>query len=137
MMVWCFMDNHKQELSKYRLDESERCLRSAKILLDSEDFKSATNRSYYCVFNAIRSIFALQGKDYQKHSAVMSNFRSEYIKTKQFDDRMSDILRELFFIRNKSDYEDFYTVSKKEVSEQIKNAEYFLEQVKSYLDSRK
>ena len=130
------MDNHKQELSKYRLEESERCLKSAKILLDSEDFKSATNRSYYCVFNAIKSIFALQGKDYQKHSAVMSNFRSEYIKTKLFDNKMSDILKDLFFIRNKSDYEDFYTVTKNEVSEQITNAEYFLEQVKVYLNSQ-
>ena len=136
-MVWCYMDNHKKELSQYRLEESERCLKSARILLDAEDFKSAANRSYYCVFNAIRSIFALQGKDYQKHSAVMSNFRSEYIKTKQFDDRMSDILRDLFFIRNKSDYEDFYTVSKKELSEQIDNAEYFFEQVKVYLNSQK
>jgi len=127
------MDNQKQELSRYRLEESERCLRSAKLLLNAEDFKSAANRSYYCIFNAIRSIFALQGKDYQKHSAIMSNFRREYIKTKFFDDRMSDILRDLFFLRNKSDYEDFYTVSKKEVSEQIDNAEYFLEQVKIYL----
>ncbi|MDR2589511.1 MAG: HEPN domain-containing protein [Oscillospiraceae bacterium] len=131
------MDNHKQELSQYRLEESVRCLKSAKILFNSEDFKSSANRSYYCVFNAIKSVFALQGMDYQKHSAVMSNFRSEYIKTKQFDDRMSDILRDLFFIRNKSDYEDFYTVSKKEVSEQIENAEYFLEQVKSYLNTQK
>jgi len=130
------MDNHRQELSEYRLEEAERCLRSAKLLFKAEDYKSAVNRSYYCVHNAIRSIFALQGKDYKKHSALMSFFRNEYIKTKVFSDRISDILRDLFFFRNKSDYEDFYVVGKQEISEQIDNAEYFLEQVKSYLGSK-
>ena len=79
-LVLCYMDNHKQELSSYRLDEAERCLRSAKLLFEAEDNKSAANRSYYCVFNTIKSIFALRGKDYKTHQGVLTNFRSEYIK---------------------------------------------------------
>jgi len=129
------MDNRRHELSAYRLEEAERCLRSAKLLYEAEDYKSSVNRSYYCVHNAMRSVFALQGKDYKKHSALMSFFRSEYIKTKVFSDKMSDILRDLFFIRNKSDYEDFYIVSKQDVTEQLDNAEHFLEQVKAYMSS--
>jgi uncharacterized protein (UPF0332 family) len=130
------MDNRKQKLSQYRLHESERCLQSAKLLSDAEDFKSAANRSYYCVFNAIRAIFALHGRDYQKHSALMSFFRSEYIKPRIFEDRLSDILRDLFYIRSKSDYDAFYVVCKEDIYEQIDNAEYFLEQVKTYLNNQ-
>jgi len=125
----------KQELSQYRLDEADRCLRSARLLFEAQDYKSAANRSYYCVFNAIRSVFALQGRDYQKHSAVISFFRSEYIKTGVFSDRMSDIIRDLFLIRGKSDYEDFYVIDKQELAVQIDNAEYFLKQVRVYLKS--
>ena len=128
---------HKQELSQYRLDEAERCLRSAGLLCEAGDFKSAANRSYYCVFNAIRSIFALQGRDYKKHSALLSFFRSEYIKTHIFDDRMSDIVRDLFLIRGKSDYDDFYVIDRQATAEQISNAEHFLEQVKAYLKTQK
>ena len=135
-MAWCCMDNRKQELSRYRLEEAERCLRSAKMLFEAEDYKSAANRSYYCAFNAIRSIFALQGKDYQKHSALMTFFRSEYIKTHIFDNKLSDILRDLFYIRNKSDYDAFYVVDRQDISEQIENTEYFLEQIKLYLNDR-
>jgi len=130
------MDNHKRDLSQYRLEEAERCLRGARLLFDAEDFKSAANRSYYCVFNAIRSIFALEGKDFKKHSGLLSSFRMEYIKTKIFDDRMSDIVRDLFRVRSKSDYDDFYTVDKQEISEQISNAEHFLEQIKVYLEGQ-
>ncbi|MCL2426661.1 MAG: HEPN domain-containing protein [Oscillospiraceae bacterium] len=130
------MGNHRLELSKYRLDEAERCIDSAKLLYDAGDFKSAVNRSYYCVHNAMRSVFALQGKDFKKHSALMTFFRGDYIKTKVFSDKMSDILRDLFFIRNKSDYEDFYIVGKQETSEQIDNARHFLEQIKLYLSNQ-
>ena len=130
------MDNHKQELSGYRLDEAERCLRSAKLLFEAEDYKSAANRAYYCVFNSIKSIFALQGKDYKTHQGVLTNFRSEYIKTQVFDSRMSDIIRDLYLVRNKSDYDDFYVISKLDISEQIVNAKHFLEQVKAYLEGQ-
>jgi len=95
------MDNRRHELSAYRLEEAERCLRSAKLLYEAEDYKSSVNRSYYCVHNAMRSVFALQGKDYKKHSALMSFFRSEYIKTKIFSDKMSDVLRDLFLSETK------------------------------------
>ena len=128
--------DHKQELSKYRIEEAKRCLSSAELLLGAEDFKSAVNRSYYSVFNAIRSIFALQGKDFKSHSAVISCFRVEYIKTKIFDDKMSDIIRDLFQIRNKSDYDDFYCIDKQSAFEQIENAGYFLEQVEAYLKTQ-
>jgi uncharacterized protein (UPF0332 family) len=130
------MDNHRLELSLYRLEEAERCLQSAKLLFEADDFKSAANRSYYCIFNAIRAIFALRGIDYQKHSALISFFRKEYIKPHTLDERLSDILKELYFIRNKSDYDAFYILSKHDISEQIVNAEYFLEQVKVYLKNR-
>ena len=42
-------------------------------------------------------------------------------------------MSELFEIRGASDYDDFYIVSKEEVTKQIANAEYFLEQIKGYL----
>lgn len=42
-------------LSTYRLEQAEQCLRSAKTLISVNDFMGAANRSYYCVFNAIKS----------------------------------------------------------------------------------
>ncbi|MCL2153717.1 MAG: HEPN domain-containing protein [Oscillospiraceae bacterium] len=47
----------RQELSQYRLDEADRCLRSARLLFEAQDHKSAANRSYYCVFNASQDVF--------------------------------------------------------------------------------
>ena len=123
-------------LAAYRLEQAEQCLQSAKVLIAAEDYKGATNRSYYCVFHAMKSVMALENTDFKSHSAVISHFRKEYVKTKIFDTKMSDIIGYLFMIRNESDYDDFYVLSKEKAAIQIDSTEYFLDEVRKYLDKR-
>lgn len=76
-------------------------------------------------FHAMRSAFALENKDFAKHSGVSANFRKEFIKTGVFDVVFSDMIKSAFYVRNNSGYDDFYVVSKADVEEQIQNAEKF------------
>ena len=46
---------------------------------------------------------------------------------------MSDIISEAFDIRSDSDYNDYFVISKKEVEEQISNAQYFYDRVEEYV----
>lgn len=126
-------DYDKKAVSNLRLENAERCLKSASLLLEADDFKSAANRSYYAVFYGIRAILALEGKDFRKHSAVLSYFRRQYIKTGIIDIEYSMIITELFEVRTESDYDDFYIIAKEETENQIKNAGRFLNAVKNYL----
>jgi len=122
-----------KDLSARRLEKAEASLKEAKMLLDSEHLYGATNRSYYCIFHCMRSIQALENIEFKKHSAVIAHFRNNYIKTNLFDKQISKIISNLYELRNKSDYDDFFMLSKKEVTEQIESAEYFFEEVKAYL----
>jgi len=128
------MTNEK-DLSKYRLEQAERCLKSAKTLFADGDFKGAANRSYYCVFHCMRSLLALEGKDFSKHTGVISHFRKTYIKTNIFDTKLSAILDDLFGIRSESDYDDFYMICEEEITEQIENADFFLSCISEYLEN--
>ena len=129
------MENNK-DMSAYRLEKAELCLRSAKIMIEQEDYFTAANRSYYCIFHCMRSVLALENIDFKKHSSIISYFREKYIKTKIFANDLSDIIGNLFRERNKSDYDDFYVINKKEAIEQVENAEYFMSQIKIYLDNQ-
>ena len=69
------MDEQARVLSDYRLEKAEQCLQSAEAILQiGEDYNLVVNRSYYAVFHCMRSILALEGKDFEKHSAVISYF---------------------------------------------------------------
>ncbi|MDD6401470.1 MAG: HEPN domain-containing protein [Lachnospiraceae bacterium] len=130
------MDKEKMELAKYRLEQSRICISSAKILLDSTDYKGAANRAYYAIFHCMRSVLALDGHDFAKHSGVSAYFRKEYIKTGIFDVEFSDIIKEAFDIRSDSDYDDFFVVSKGDVEEQIQNAKKFFDVIHEYVEKQ-
>ena len=56
------------DLSRYRLDKASEMLATARRDMNAEDYASANNRAYYCIFHAMRAVLALDGEDYQKHS---------------------------------------------------------------------
>lgn len=121
-------------LSIRRMEQAEQCLESAKLLLEADDIKGAANRSYYGIFHAIRAVLALEGKDFAKHSGVISFFRQNYIKTGILDVSLSDIITDAFQVRTECDYNDYYIISKAEVEEQVQNAERFIETISDYLE---
>lgn len=131
------MDNNKKALSVYRLEQAGRCIKSARILAADDDYKGAANRSYYAMFHCMRSVLVLEGADFSKHSGVLAYFRKQYIKTGIFSVELSDIIGEAFDIRNDSDYDDYYVISKKEVEEQIENAERVYHVIEKYLKEKK
>lgn len=127
------MDERRKDLCYYRLEKSKKCLASAKLLIQSEDYCSAVNRSYYSIFHCIRSLLALEGVDFSKHSGVMAYFQKNYVKSGIFEKDYSKILTEAFEIRSESDYDDYYVLSKEEAEEQVKNAQFFLDGIIKYV----
>ncbi len=126
----------KKGLSNARYLHAEECLDAARLLLEGGNYKSAANRSYYAIFHAMRSVLAFDGIDMKHHSGIISEFRRLYIKTGVFDTKLSSIISVLFNIRQESDYDDFFVISKAEVVEQIENAEFFLAAIKAYLETK-
>jgi uncharacterized protein (UPF0332 family) len=115
------------------MEQAEQCLTSAKSLIDAGDYKGSANRSYYAVFHAMRSVMALENIDFGKHTAVIGHFRKKYIKTNIFKIELSDIIGNLFMVRNKCDYDDFYVISKDVVIKQLRAAQTFVDSIKMYL----
>jgi len=123
-----------EDLARYRLDRAKKFLRDAQASVFS--LETAANRSYYCIFSAMRAVLALDGFESKKHSGVIAAFRKDYIRTGVFPADFSDIIKDAFDIRLDSDYEDFYLVSKAEVAAQVENAGIFLEAVEKYVSER-
>jgi len=120
-------------LSKVRFEKAETLLLSSQALIDIEDYKSSANRSYYAIFNAMRACLALDSVDFKKHSAVISDFRVKFIKTKIMRPELSGVITKLFEVRNQCDYNDFYIVSKQDVAEQLESAKVFVKEVSELL----
>ncbi|MCM1128184.1 MAG: HEPN domain-containing protein [Lachnoclostridium sp.] len=125
------MDN----LVKYRLEDSEEKLESAKLLLDAGKYKDSIGRSYYSIFTAVRAVLAYDKIDFSKHAGVIAYFQKEYIKKGIFEKKYSKYLQYAFQIRNSCDYDDFFIASKKDAEEQYQRAKELHQEIKKYLGS--
>lgn len=120
--------------TKYRLELADERVEVSKIMLNDGHFRDSINRSYYAIFTAVRALLSERNIDFKKHSAVISYFRREYIKTGVFDVKFSDYIGGAFEFRNDCDYEDFVFASREEAEEQYQHAVEFVEAVKNYLE---
>ena len=115
------------------MDKAEEALTDARDALRQGKYANAANRSYYAFFHAVRALFALEARDFRKHSGVIAGFQKDYIKTGLFPVEMGKQLQSAFNLRTQSDYRDFYVLTKEKVSVQVENAETFVDTLKRYL----
>lgn len=127
------MESGLKELAGYRMDRAKEMLLAAKDNLEIGQYETSLNRSYYAIFHAMRAANILKGFDSSKHSGVIAYFNKEYLKEGAMDRTLSVIVKNSSFLREKSDYDDFFIASKKEAEKQVENAKVFLDAVESYL----
>lgn len=131
------MEGSIKELSAYRYSKALEDLAASEIMLKESLYKVSINRSYYAIFHAMRAITALVGYDSSKHSGIIAYFNQNFVKTGEFDKDSSRIVKKASFLREKSDYQDFYIASKQEAEMQLEDAKIFLFTVEKYLRKNK
>ena len=127
------MGGSLRELAGYRMDRAGEMLLAAEENLRIGQYKTSLNRSYYAIFHAMRAANIIKGFDSSKHSGVIAFFNKEYIKNGIMEKNMSVIIKNSSFLREKSDYDDFFIASKKDAEVQLQNAKIFLDAVERYL----
>ncbi len=127
------MDGSLKDLSLYRLEKAKEDLARAKREFEIGDYKLSQNRSYYAVFHAMRAVNALDNYDSRKHSGVISHFNHEHVKNGDFPKDVSKMIKGTMELRQQSDYEDFYIVSKESAEKQLENVEYIVNLIEDYL----
>jgi uncharacterized protein (UPF0332 family) len=130
------MEGSLKDLSDYRLERAKEDLDRAKREFEFGDYKLAQNRSYYAVFHAMRAVNALDDYDSRKHSGVISHFNHEHVKNGDFPKEVSKMIKGAMEVRQQSDYEDFYVVSREFAEKQLQNVEYIISLIDDYLKTK-
>ena len=131
------MEGSLKELAGYRMDRAKEMLVAARENLEIGQYKTSLNRSYYAIFHAMRAMNILKGFDSSKHSGVIDFFNKEYLKENILDRNLSIVIKNSAFLREKSDYDDFYIASKQEAEKQLEEAERFLDAVEIAMNKMK
>lgn len=131
------MEGSIKELANYRLERAKEMLTASEDNLGVKQYRTSLNRSYYAIFHAMRAANSLEGYDSSKHSGVIAFFTQTFLKTEIIDRGMAKILKESSYLREKSDYDDFYIASKDEAEKQLEKAREFVSAVQEYMSQVK
>ncbi len=129
------MEGSLKELAVYRMERAKEMLVASEENLKMNQFRTSLNRSYYGVFHAMRAANILEGFDSSKHSGVIAFFNKVYLKEDRMDRKLSQIIKDTLYLREKSDYDDFFIASREEAEIQLKNAKIFVKAVSDYLEN--
>ena len=127
------MEGSVNELARYRLERSYEMLTAAEENLNMNQFRTSLNRSYYAVFHGMRAVNTLDGFDSSKHSGVIAYFNKNFLKEGKLNRELSKIIKDTSYLREKSDYDDFFLASRQEAEIQLENAKVFVAAVDQYL----
>ncbi len=127
------MEGSLKELAGYRMERANEMLEAAKKNLEIGQYKTSLNRSYYAIFHAMRAANILKGFDSSKHSGVIAYFNREYLKSGILEKNLSVIIKNSAFLREKSDYDDFFIASRKDAEKQLEDANVFVMAIEQFL----
>lgn len=122
-----------ESLITHRLGRARNNLVLVEELIDGKYYDFAINRAYYAAFDAMRAVNALDGFDSSKHSGVIAHFNQFYVKTGKFERGTSSIIKRATYLREKSDYEDFYSATYEEAVELYSMVRKFVRDVEVFL----
>lgn len=128
------MEGSLKELAVYRMERAKEMLIASEENLKWNQYRTSLNRSYYGVFHAMRAVNILEGYDSSKHSGVIAFFNKTFLKENRMDRSLSKIIKDTSYLREKSDYDDFFIASREEAEIQLENAKKFVEIVSDYMN---
>ena len=95
------------DLVEYRLEQAEQALSDAEFLLEAKRLRAATNRLYYACFYSATAALLTKELQFSKHSALITFFDKEFIKTGIIAREHSRTLHLAFNERQEDDYKPF------------------------------
>lgn len=118
------------------LDKARQSISAAELLLTGDYPDFAAGRAYYGMFYSVEALLLSHNCSFSKHSAVISAFGREFVKSGIFEPRFHQYLIDAFDLRNIGDYGTMHSVSKEKALELIRNAGELLVAIEEFLEKQ-
>ena len=123
------MKASKEEYIKYRLDKAWKTFEDARLLANTRSWDSSMNRLYYACFYSVLALFAKHNLNTQTHSGVKTQLSLHFVKSGLLDKELGMLYGDLFDLRQRGDYGDFFDFKEENVVTLIPQVETFIKEI--------
>jgi uncharacterized protein len=129
------MKSSQEDYIRYRLERAWKTFEDAKSLAGLKSWNSSMNRLYYACFYSVLSLFARHNIQSHTHSGVKTQLSNHFVKTGKLGKDSGMLYGDLFDLRQRGDYGDFYDFKESEVLELIPKVEEFIGKIQNLIES--
>jgi uncharacterized protein (UPF0332 family) len=123
------MKNSQEDYIKYRFERAWKTFEDAKSLANLESWNSSMNRLYYACFYAVLALLIKHKINSHTHSGAKTQLSLHFVKTGKLDKEFGMLYGDLFDLRQKGDYGDFFDFEEKHITSLIPKVEEFLKRI--------
>ena len=123
----------QEDYTVYRFEKARQTLQDAKSLSGLKSWNSSINRLYYACFYAVLSLFSKYNINSHSHSGVKTQLSLHFVRTGLISKEFGMLYGDLFDMRHKGDYGDFYDFEEQDVIPLLSKVDEFLRVVEMLL----
>lgn len=127
------MENSQVDYIRYRFERAWKTFEDARSLANLKSWNSSMNRLYYASFYAVLALFAKHKINSHTHSGVKTQLSLHFVKTGKLDKESGMLYGDLFDLRQKGDYGDFFDFEEQHITSLIPKVEEFLIKIESLI----
>jgi uncharacterized protein (UPF0332 family) len=127
------MRKTQDDYIKYRLERAWKTFEDAKSLATLKSWNSSVNRLYYACFYAVLALFTKHKINSHTHSGAKTQLSLHFVKTGKLDKNSGMLFGDLFDLRQKGDYGDFFDFEEQHITSFIPKVEGFLMKIESLI----
>ena len=75
------MTDNRGALIRYRIEQADESIESARLLLENGMLRPSISRAYYAMFYGVLALLAIEGRGPSKHSGAVALFDRKFVKT--------------------------------------------------------
>ncbi len=115
------------------LEKARQSLDAAESLMRDGFVDFSASRAYYAMFYSLEALLLNKNLSFSKHSAVISFFGKDFVKTGLFEQKFHKYVLEAFDLRNVGDYGAMHAVPKEKAEELMSNARELIYAVQEFI----
>ncbi len=119
------------------VEKARKFIKSAKFLLEINDYDSVVSRTYYAMFFITEALLLTKNLAPKSHSGLISLFGEHFVKTQIFSKEMGRQLNRAYDKRLMGDYGTSIVINKNEAQELLNIGQNFIENITDYLEKKK
>ena len=126
-------DEERRTIVSLELEKAHNTFEEIEILVNASRWSGAASRLYYAVFHAVNALLINDAHIVNTHKGSHAIFIFYYIKTGIIATEYGRLYNTLQTLREKSDYNCVYVVTREEIYEAIEPARNLLSIIESYI----